>query len=107
MVVALLIVSGLINSWILIGPSNLGSLFTSLYGLLLVAKLLLFGLMLLLAAANRYFLTPSLAAAIETGNTSSAIGSLRRSLAIETGFAITILALVAWLGLLAPPASGM
>ena len=68
---------------------------------------LLSRMMLLLAAANRYFLTPSLAAAIETGNTSSAIGSLRRSLAIETGFAITILALVAWLGLLAPPASGM
>jgi putative copper resistance protein D len=82
-------------------------MFTSLYGLLLVAKLLLFGLMLLLAAANRYFLTPSLAAAIETGNTSSAIGSLRRSLAIETGCAVTILILVAWLGLLAPPASGM
>ena len=106
-VVALLILSGFVNSWILIGPSRLGSLLTSLYGLLLAGKLILFGVMLMLAATNRFFLTPSLAAAIETGNTSSAIGSLRRSLAIETGCAIAILALVAWLGLLAPPASGM
>ena len=93
-IVGTLILSGVINSWILIG-------------LLLVAKLILFGVMLILAAANRFFLTPSLAAIIETGNTSSAIKALRRSLAIETGCALAILALVAWLGLLAPPASGI
>ncbi|MFD2427101.1 CopD family protein [Sphingobium scionense] len=56
-VVGLLILSGFINSWILIGPSRLGSLFASLYGLLLGAKLILFGVMLTLAAANRFFLT--------------------------------------------------
>ncbi|HEX7820202.1 MAG TPA: copper homeostasis membrane protein CopD [Sphingobium sp.] len=106
-VVGLLILSGFINTWILVGPSNLGSLFTTLYGVLLAAKLLLFGAMLFLAAANRFFLTPALATAIETGDISSAIGSLRRSLIIESGCALTILALVAWLGLLAPPASGM
>lgn len=105
-VVALLILSGLINSWMLIGPSGLGTLLTSLYGMLLVAKLLLFGLMLMLAAANRYVLTPSLTTATAIGDTSSAIGSLRRSLAIEAGCVVIILALVAWLGLLAPPASG-
>jgi len=106
-IVGTLILSGVINSWILIGPSRLGSLYNSVYGLLLVAKLILFGVMLILAAANRFFLTPSLAAIIETGNTSSAIKALRRSLAIETGCALAILALVAWLGLLAPPASGI
>lgn len=106
-IVGLLILSGAINSWILIGPSRLGSLFTSPYGLLLVAKLILFGFMLMLAAANRYFLTPPLAATIETGNTTSTIKALRRSLAIKTGCALAILALVAWIGLLAPPASGM
>lgn len=106
-IVGLLILSGVINSWILIGPSKLGSLFTSLYCLLMVAKLILFGVMLMLAAANRFFLTPSLAATIETDNTSSAIKALRLSLAIETGCALAILALVAWLGLLAPPSSGM
>lgn len=106
-VVGLLIISGLINSWILIGPSNLGALFTSLYGALLLVKLLLFGAMLLLAAANRFFLTPALAMALEKGDGSSAIRSLRRSLLVESGCAIAILTLVAWLGLLAPPASVM
>lgn len=106
-VVGVLILSGLINSWILVGPSKLGSLFTTLYGLLLIAKLLLFGAMLVLAAANRFFLTPALATALESGDTSSAMGSLRRSLIVESGCALVILTLVAWLGLLAPPASGM
>lgn len=106
-VVGLLILSGLINSWILVGPSKFGSLFTTLYGLLLIAKLLLFGAMLVLAAANRFFLTPALAAAIESGEPLSAIRALRRSLIVETGCAIIILTIVAWLGLLAPPASGM
>ena len=106
-VVGVLIVSGLINAWILIGPTRLGSLFTSLYGLLLTAKLLLFGAMLLLAAANRFRLTPGLAAAIAAGDTATAIRSLRISLAVETGCASAILALVAWFGLLAPPAAGV
>ena len=106
-VVGLLIVSGLVNSWILIGPSKLGALFTTLYGVLLLGKLLLFGAMLLLAAANRFFLTPALAAALERGEGAAAVGALRRSLLIESSCAIAILALVAWLGLLAPPASGM
>jgi len=106
-VVGLLTLSGLVNSWILIGPSKLGALFTSLYGLLLLAKLLLFGAMLLMAAANRFFLTPALAAVLEEGDGSSAVRFLRRSLLIESGCAVVILALVAWLGLLAPPASGM
>src|SRR3546814_9453782 len=70
-VVGLLILSGVVNSWILVGPSRLGSLFTSLYGALLTAKLLLFGAMLILAAANRFFLTPALAMAVESGDARS------------------------------------
>jgi putative copper resistance protein D len=104
-VVGLLIVSGLINSWILIGPSKLGTLLTSLYGLLLTTKILIFGAMLLLAASNRFLLTPALATALESGGSSSAIRLLRCSLMVESGCAIVILALVAWLGLLAPPVS--
>lgn len=106
-VVGLLVLSGLINSWVLVGPAKLASLFTSLYGLLLITKLLLFGTMLALAAANRFFLTPALATAIEGGEPLSAIQVLRRSLVVESGCAIIVLALVAWLGLLAPPVSGM
>lgn len=106
-VVGLLLVSGIVNSWILIGPSRLSALFTTLYGILLLAKLLFFGAMLLLAGANRFFLTPALAAALERGDGEAAIRALRRSLLIESSCAFAILALVAWLGQLAPPASAM
>jgi putative copper resistance protein D len=61
--------------------------------------------MLGLAAANRFRLTPALERVIGTGDTKSAIGALRKSLAIETGAAIAILALVGWLGTLEPPNS--
>src|SRR3546814_15452861 len=63
--------------------------------------------MLILAAANRLFLTPALAMAVESGDPPAAIRSLRRSLIVESGCALAILTLVAWLGLLAPPASGV
>lgn len=106
-VVALILVSGAINSWILVGPANVVTLFSTLYGLLLLAKLALFAAMLALAAANRFFLTPALAAALETGEHMAAVNALRRSLLIEGGCAAAILGLVAWLGLLSPPASGM
>ena len=52
--VAMLIVTGLVNSWFLIGPARLPALVTTLYGRLLLAKLALFGGMIALAAANRW-----------------------------------------------------
>ncbi|CAH0498977.1 MULTISPECIES: copper homeostasis membrane protein CopD [Sphingomonadaceae] len=105
--VAALIASGLVNSWILVGPAHLGDLFTTLYGQLLLVKLMLFALMLVLAGANRFVYTPALATAMETGDTGSAVRSLRRSLALESTIALLVLGLVAWLGLLPPPASAM
>lgn len=105
--VAVLIASGLVNSWMLVGPANLGALFTTLYGQLLVVKLLIFALMLLLAGANRFFLTPALASGLAAGDTVPALRALRRSLASESVCGLVVLGLVAWLGLLAPPASGM
>src|SRR3546814_18182253 len=67
-VLGLLILSGVVNSWLLVGPSRFGSLFTSLYGALLTAKFLLFGAMLILAAANRFFLPSALALAVHKGD---------------------------------------
>jgi putative copper resistance protein D len=104
-VVAVIIISGLINSWILVGVANLSMLPTTLYGQLLIAKLALFVSMLGLAGANRFHLTPAFEGAIADGDHGRAIGALRKSLAIETGCAIVILGLVAWLGTLEPPAS--
>jgi putative copper resistance protein D len=54
--VAILIGSGLINSWFLVG--SLPGLLKTLYGQILLGKLALFGGMLLLAVANRFWLVP-------------------------------------------------
>lgn len=103
--VGVLVASGLISSWVLVGPDNLGSLGASLYGQLLIAKLGLFGLMLVLASVNRFHLTPAFAEALNTGDTRRSLGALRRSLAIEAVCALAILGLISWAGTLAPPAS--
>lgn len=89
-----------------VGPANLAALPTTLYGQLLIAKLVLFAGILGLAASNRFRLTPALEASLDNGDHATAVAALRRSLALESAIAITILAAVAWLGLLAPPATG-
>lgn len=101
--VALLVATGLINSWFLVGPTRLGDLLTTPYGQLLLAKLALFGVMLGLAAANRWRLTPALQHALDADRPPNAeLAELRRSLMLETASALAVLCLVAWLGTLAP-----
>ncbi|MBN8973202.1 MAG: copper homeostasis membrane protein CopD [Rhizobiales bacterium] len=56
--VATLIGSGLVNSWFLVGPP--AGLLTTSYGQFLLGKLVLFGVMLALAGANRFWLVPSM-----------------------------------------------
>ena len=104
-IVALIVLSGLVNSWMLVGPEHLLSMRSTLYGQLLIAKLALFGVMLVLAAANRFRLTPALDQAIKNGGTFAVISRLRRSLTFEVSAALLILGLVAWLGTLQPPMS--
>ncbi|WP_370308371.1 copper homeostasis membrane protein CopD [Sphingobium abikonense] len=98
LIVVSLVLSGAVNAVIIVGLDQLPAMVQARYGLLLTIKLLLFGLMLLLAAANRWWLTPRL----EGGNDQQAIGWLRLSLALETSTAVAIVALVAWLGTLDP-----
>jgi len=105
--VAVIVISGLINGWMLVGPANLAGLPASLYGQLLIAKLLLFGTMAALAATNRFRLVPAFENSLARADHASALGALRRSLAVETGCAVAVLALVAWLGMLEPPSSMM
>jgi putative copper resistance protein D len=103
--VALLILTGLVNGWFLVGPRHLASLVTTLYGRLLLAKLALFAAMLGLAAIHRWRLTPRLAsAAAGSGGHGIVVTEIRRSIALETAFAVLVLSLVGWLGTLAPPA---
>jgi putative copper resistance protein D len=102
-VVALLLLTGTVNLWLTVGPSGLPLLPASPYGQLLILKLLLFIAMLGLAALNSMRLTPRLAAALAEGDTRAAIGALRASIVAEAAAAVVIIALVAWLGMLAPP----
>lgn len=97
--IAVLVLSGAVNTWVLIGPDHAADLIRSAYGRILLAKLALFAGMLGLAAANRYRHT----AAVADG---AALGPVRRSLAWEAGLGLAVLALVAWLGTLAPPGLG-
>lgn len=103
--VGTIVATGLVNAWLLVGLAHLPNLGTMLYGQLLIAKLVLFGAMLGLAWLNRFRLTPAVERSIAAEDYRPAISNLRRSLAVEAGCAVTILALVAWLGTLAPPAS--
>ena len=99
--VATILMTGLVNSWALIGVQNIALAPTTLYGQLLLAKLALFIGMLGLAAANRYYFTPRLEGASHDG--AAVRIRLRHSLLIELSLALAILALVAFLGTLAPP----
>lgn len=101
--VALIVLSGLINSYMLVGVSQATRLLDTLYGQILLAKLGLFLLMLALAATNRFRLTPSLSTAIAGGDANAALRALRISVAIEATAGLCVLGLVAWLGTLEPP----
>ncbi|WP_254798821.1 copper homeostasis membrane protein CopD [Sphingobium sp. AS12] len=95
--VATLVMTGVVNSLMIVGVADLPALVGSRYGWLLGAKLAVFGAMLGLAALNRWRLTPALERGAE-----GAIAALRLSLLLETGAAIGILVLVAGLGTLDP-----
>ena len=104
--VAVLILTGLVNSWILIGPERVESLWTTPYGRLLAFKLLAFAAMLGLAAANRFRLTPAFGRSLgAVAGSDAERAALRRSIAAETALGLSVLLLVAWFGTLAPPAA--
>jgi putative copper resistance protein D len=103
--VGTILLTGAVNGWALVGVESLVLLPTSLYGQLLLAKLMLFAAMLILAAVNRFHLSPRLERAIEAGKADEAQAHMRRSLLAELCLALIILALVAVIGTLAPPAS--
>ena len=98
LLMAAIILTGLINNTFLVGWDLSRAISTS-YGQVLAAKLALFVSMLILAAINRYRLTPGLA---KQANNDAALANLRRSIGLETMAACAVLALVSWLGTLQP-----
>ena len=95
------------NGWLLIDADNLLSLLSTLYGKLLLAKLMLFGVMLALALLNRCRLTSDFERSIAAADHGGALAALRRSLAIEVISGCTALGPVAWLETLGPSAPAM
>jgi len=105
--VAVLVLTGLANSWYLVGVDRIAALATTPYGRVLLAKLALFAGMLVLAARNRTRHTPALAAELAGAPPGPAsVVRLRRSILTETALGLGVLGAVAWLGTLAPPAMG-
>ena len=101
--VVALLASGLLNSWFLVGVEGLPSLLSGPYGWLLVVKVLLFGVMLVLAATNRVRLTPALGARLAAGApTLAEVRNLRRSLLLEMALGVCVLAAVSVMGILTP-----
>lgn len=102
-IVLTLSVSGVVNYLFIVGP-RLDEVLLGTYGMLLAIKVLLFAAMLVLAALNRFHLGPALERSVRDGQHVIAANALRRSVLLELGLALLIVALVAWLGTLSPDA---
>lgn len=99
---ATVVVTGVINSWMIVGTDALAVLRSTLYGQLLTAKLALFAMMLTLAARHRWILIPRLRDAVNLGERGDGSRSLLYSLELELLCGLSILVIVAWLGTLSP-----
>ena len=101
-VVAVILATGLVNSWFLVGPSRIPAMLTTAYGQLLLIKIGLFWGMIALAGLNRFFHTPALARGLEADDASAALKALRLSVLVEMAAGLLVLVLVSILGMIAP-----
>jgi copper resistance protein D len=98
--VAVLLGSGIVNAWILVGSVN--GLIVTEYGRLLMLKIALFAVMVAFAAVNRSWLTPRLALSSGSAAQLEALRHLTRNSVIEIALALMIFAIVGMLGTLHP-----
>ncbi len=98
--VAIILVTGIVNTWFLAG--SVPALAGTNYGHLLLLKVVLFLVMVSVAAVNRFRLTPRLALAQGTAADRHTLRQLERNSAVEALVAATILVIVAVLGTLPP-----
>ena len=103
--VGTLLVTGVVNTFFLVGPERLSQLVTTLWGQLLLLKLALFLAMLGLATVNRFRLTPALTASIGQVDHPTQQSALRLSLTVEFALGIGVLLIVAVMGTLMPPSA--
>lgn len=96
--VGTILATGMVNSWILVG--SLHALAVTEYGRLLMLKMALFATMLLIAAVNRFWLTPRLA--LSSGSAPRALRRLACNSMIEIVLGLAIFAIVGALGTMHP-----
>jgi len=99
-VVALLVLSGIVNSWFLVG--SIPGLVGTYYGHLLLLKIGLFVVMISLAAINRLHLMPRLSDQQHDART--VLSQIYRNGLLEVGLGIAILGIVGVLGTIPPAA---
>jgi putative copper resistance protein D len=98
--VAALILSGIVNAWILVGSFR--ALLVTDYGQLLLLKIVAFVVMVGFAAVNRFWLTPQLALVTNAQAHTNALSALTRNTLIEIALGLAIFAVVGVLGTLHP-----
>jgi putative copper resistance protein D len=104
-IVVVVLATGIVNAWILVG--SLQALIVTDYGRLLMLKVALFGVMLLVAAINRFWLTPRLALPPGSEPQFKVLRRLARNSMIEIVLASMIFAIVGMLGTLHPAIHGL
>jgi len=92
--VATLVVSGAINAWIIVRTWQV--LLATAYGQILLVKIAVVALMVAFACVNRFWITPQLAAAVDTSR------QLARNSGIEFALGLAVFAIVGALGLQHP-----
>jgi copper resistance protein D len=100
--VGTLLVTGIVNSWYLVG--SLPAFVSTDYGRLLILKIVLFFAMVAVASVNRLRLTPRLVDDANSTAIDAARRQLRRNATVEASMGAVVIAIVALLGTL-PPAS--
>jgi putative copper resistance protein D len=97
---ATLLVTGAINAWFLVG--SVDALMGTGYGQLVLAKLGLFVAIVLIAAVNRFWLTPGLQPG-DSAAQRTVLPSLWRNVMLEMAFGAAALGVAAVLGTTPPP----
>lgn len=104
-VVTLLLLTGIVNSVVLVGSFD--AFIETAYGRLVLAKIALFGALMSLGAFNQRRMLPQLRALAARGDPPGRAATvLRRAVALEFGFALVVLGVTSVLVAVQPAASG-
>jgi len=93
--VLLLVMTGFINGWLMIGSWD--ALFTSVYGRLLLAKVVVIGIMIGLGAINRFYLLPRMEPE------SASFQTIGKTIMVESFLILVVLLIVGMMGMTSPP----